>query len=307
MIVALSLFKVLLPLMYLVVWGCYMWLFLADHPTARRWCSRLAATTVLFHVGAITVQGAALQRLPMGAPLEFASLLAAALLATYLVVEKRLNAKGTGFLVTGMAFLMEFIAASFSTSAPAASPLLKDPGFAGHAVLVLLSYTALSLSFLFAILYLVQSRQLVRRTFGLLFRRLPSLETLEHMSVGSVKLGVPLMFASLCLGHLWMYDLRDRMTPEMAAQLSPYDPKIMVSWAIFLGYAIGLIGNRFFGWRGKRMNVMAVVTFVTILVALGAVQHFFPSFHKFYSSHAEVALGAAMTTPLLCFNRQVRK
>lgn len=306
MIVVLSLFKVLLPLLYLVVWGSYMWLFLADHPTARRWCSRLGMITVILHVIAITIQGIALQRLPMGAPLEFASLLAAALLATYLVIERRLHAKGTGFLVTGMAFVMEFVAAAFSTSAPAASPLLKDPGFAGHAVFVLLSYTALSLSFLFAILYLVQSRQLVRRTFGLLFRRLPSLETLERMSVGAVKLGVPLMFLSLCLGHLWMYDLRERMAPEVAAQLSPYDPKIMVSWVIFLGYSVGLIGNRFFGWRGKRMNIMAVATFVTILVALGVVQHFFPSFHKFYSSHAEVA-NAALAAPLLCFIGQVRK
>ena len=305
MIVLLSVFKVLLPLVYLVVWGSYMWLFLADHPTARRWCTRLALIAVFLHIGAIVIQSLVLQRLPMGAPLEFASLLAVAMLATYLVIEQRLNAKGTGFVVTGMAFLMEFIAASFSTSAPAASPLLKDPGFAGHAVLVLLSYTALSLSFLYAILYLVQSRQLVRRQFGLLFRRLPSLETLERMSVGAVKLGVPLMFASLCLGHLWMYDLRDHMPPEVADQLSPYDPKIMVSWAIFLGYTLGLIGYRFFGWRGRKMNVLAVITFLSILVALGVVQHFFPSFHKFYSSQSVLAMVTAVCTPLLGFPGQV--
>lgn len=286
MIVLLSVFKVLLPLVYLVVWGSYLWLFATDHPTARRWCSRLAVIAVLLHVTAIVAQSIALRRLPMGAPLEFASLLAVALLATYLVVEARMKAKGTGFVVTGMAFLMEFVAASFSTSAPEASPLLKDPGFAGHAVLVLLSYTALSLSFLYAILYLVQSRQLVRRQFGLLFRRLPSLETLERMSVGAVKLGVPLMFASLSLGHLWMYHLRDKLPAAEAAQLSPFDAKILISWVIFLGYGVGLIGHQFFGWRGKRMNVLAVVTFLMILLALGVVQHFFPSFHKFYSSHA---------------------
>ena len=295
MIVLLSLFKVLLPMVYLIVWGSYLWLFIADHPMARRWCTRLALIAVFLHVTAIGVQSIVLKRLPMGAPLEFASVLAVAMLATYLVIEQRLKAKGTGFVITGMAFLMEFVAASFRTSAPAASPLLKDPGFAGHAILVLLSYTALSLSFLYAILYLVQSRQLIRRQFGLLFRRLPSLETLERMSVGAVKLGVPLMFASLCLGHLWMYDLADRMPPDIAAKLSPYDPKVMVSWVIFLGYSVGLIGHQFFGWRGRKMNALAVVTFVTILLALGVVQHFFPSFHKFYSSqplpaHAAVSV-----------------
>ena len=258
---------------------------------------------------AIAVQSVALGRPPMGAPLEFASLLAVALLATYLVIEQRLKAKGTGFVVTGMAFLMEFIAASFRTCAPEASPLLNDPGFTGHAVIVLLSYTALSLSFLYAILYLVQSRQLRRRQFGLFFRRLPPLDTLERMSVGAVKLGVPLMLASLCLGHLWMYDLADRMPADIAAKLSPFDPKVLIAWVIFLGYTVGLIGHQFFGWRGRKMSIMAVVTFVTILVALGVVQHFFPSFHKFYSSQSMLAMIMVQVTasaPLLGIPRQVR-
>ncbi|MBU8869541.1 MAG: cytochrome c biogenesis protein CcsA [Gemmatimonadales bacterium] len=305
MIALLFFFQVLLPMVYLVVWGSYMWLFLADHPTARRWCTRLAFIAVFLHLGAIGVQSLVLGRLPMGAPLEFASLLAVAMLVTYLVIEQRLKAKGTGFVVTGMAFLMEFIAAAFRTSAPAASPLLKDPGFAGHAILVLLSYTALSLSFLYSILYLIQSRQLARRQFGLFFRRLPSLETLERMSVGAVKLGVPLMLASLCLGHLWMYDLAERMPPDIAAKLSPYDPKVLVAWVIFLGYSLGLIGNRFFGWRGRKMSVMAIATFVTILLALGVVQHFFPTFHKFYSTQSMTTVVAA-GAPLLSFPRQVR-
>ena len=103
------------------------------------------------------------------------------------------------------------------------------------------------------------------------------------MSVGAVKMGVPLLFASLCLGHLWMYDLADRMDPAMAAKLSPWDPKIMVSWVILIGYTIGLIGYRFLGWRGKRMNVMAVAGFLAMVAAMGLVHQFFPSFHNFRS------------------------
>lgn len=284
MILLLSLFKVLLPLLYLVVWGAYMWLFLADHPTARRWCSRLALATVLVHLAATATAALVLKRLPMGGALEFASLLALCLLATYLFIERRLYAKQTGFLVTGMAFVLQFFASAFATTAPAASPLLRDPGFAGHAVLILLAYTALSLSFLYAVLYLVMARQLMRRRFGLLFRRLPSLETLERMSVGAVELGVPVLFLALALGHLWMYDLADRMPPDVAAILTPYDPKILISWVIFLGYTVGLIGHRLLGWRGRRMNLMAVTAFVVTLMAMGLVHHFFPSFHKFRST-----------------------
>ena len=40
MIVLMSVFKVLMPMVYLVVWGTYLWLFYTDHPTARRLCTR---------------------------------------------------------------------------------------------------------------------------------------------------------------------------------------------------------------------------------------------------------------------------
>jgi len=286
MVVLLTLGNVLLPLLYLVVFGLYLWLFLDDHPWPRKVVSHLAAATVLTHLGVLAVRGIALERLPMGSPLEFLSVIAVSMLATYLIIERRIKVKATGVMITGMTFLLQFISSSFAHAIPKASPLLKDPGFAGHAVLVMLSYTALCLSFLFAVLYLIQARQLDRRQFGLLFRRLPALDVLERMSVGAVKIGVPLMFLALCLGHLWMYDLADRLPEDMASQLSPWDPKIMVSWVIFLGYLIGLTGNRFLGWRGRRMNILAVVAFVSIISALGLMHHFVPSFHDFTNTES---------------------
>jgi HemX protein len=284
MIVVMSVFKVLMPMIYLVVWGTYLWLFYTDNPTARRLCTRLALVAVVMHTTCTVVRGIVLGRLPMGSSAEFFCALALAMLATYLVIEIRIKAKNTGFLVTGVSFFFVFIGSAFSTTTPEVSPFLEDPGFAGHAVLVLFAYTAMSLSFLYAMLYLILNRQLMKHQFGLLFRRSPSLETLERMSVGAVKMSVPLLFASLCLGHLWMYDLADRVDTEMASMLSPWDSKIMISWVILLGYSAGLIGNRFFGWRGKRMNIMAVAAFIAVVGAMGLIYHFFPSFHNFRSS-----------------------
>jgi HemX protein len=290
MIVLMSVFKVLMPMVYLVVWGTYLWLFYTDHPTARKLCTRFGISAVLLHMVCMGVKGISLGRLPMGSPSEFLCTLALALMATYLVIEIRIKAKNTGFLVTGMSFVFVLVGSLFSTTTAEVSPFLEDPGFAAHAVLVLFAYTAMSLSFLYAVLYLVLNRQLMRHQFGLLFRRSPSLETLERMSVGAVKLAVPLLFASLCLGHMWMYDLADRMDSDMADMLSPWDPKILISWVMLLGYSMGLLGNRFFGWRGKRMNIMAVAAFITLVSTMGLIYHFFPSFHNFRSSQPISAL-----------------
>ncbi|MBK7772137.1 MAG: cytochrome c biogenesis protein CcsA [bacterium] len=286
---ALTLITILLPLGYAAVWADYLWLFYTDHPWARRTCSRLAGSLVLLHVAAIVVRAVGLQRLPMGTQSEFLAALALALMGTYLVIERRLRAKQTGFLTTGAAALLMLLASLAGPGTANTSPLLHDPGFAGHAVLVLLAYTALSLSFLYAILYLVLARQLMRRQFGLLFRRLPALETLERMSVVAVEMGVPLLFLALALGHLWMYDLADRVDPKMAATLTPWDPKILLSWVIFLAYTAGLVGHRFWGWRGRRMNIMAVAAYIAVVLGMGAIHHFFPTFHKFPTLDAAVA------------------
>jgi HemX protein len=283
------LFHVLIPLVYLVVWASYMWLFWTDHPTARRFCTRFALLAVVIHGGGMVVKSLILHRMPMGAPLEFASALALALLTTYLVIEKRAQVKNTGFLVTGMAFLLVVVANVFGAPAPEANSLLHDSGFASHTILMLLAYTALSLSFLYAILYLILARQLMRRQFGLLFRRLPSLDILERMSVGAVELGIPLLLFALCLGHLWMVDLRDRVASEMATQLNLFDPKILMAWFILLMYGIGLVGHRFLGWCGRRMNILAVAFYLIVITATGLIHHFFPSsFHNFKSTRSRV-------------------
>jgi len=277
----LNLLAILLPIGYLAVWADYLWLFYTDDTRARRTCSRLAAAVVLLHMTVMIVRAVGLQRLPMGTQAEFLGALALSILGTYLVVERRFRAKGTGFLTAGAAAGVMLLASLAGPGTANTSPLLQDPGFAGHAVLVLLAYTALSLSFLYAVLYLVLARQLMRRQFGLLFRRLPALETLERMSVVSVEMGVPLMFLALSLGHLWMYSLADRVDPQTARSLTPWDPKILLSWVIFLAYTVGLLGHRFWGWRGRRMNILAVAAFVAVVLGMGASHHFFPTFHNF--------------------------
>lgn len=285
--VVLSVADVMLPLLYLVAWGFYLWVFRSDNPLPKRVASRFTVAVVMVHVAAMTAGALAYGRLPMGTPLEFVSALALAILMTYLAIERRFRAKGTGFVPVGVAFCLQFIASAFSFKvADTPRTFLDDPGFAGHAVLALLAYTALTLSFVYALLYLVMARQLGRRSFGLLFRRLPSLDVLERMSVTGVELGVPLLFASLALGHLWMYSLADRVDPSLAVQLSPWDPKILVSWLVFLGYLGGLVGHRFLGWRGRRMNVMAVAAFMAVVVTMGVVRHFVPSFHDFRPTRA---------------------
>lgn len=287
MLAVVTALRVLLPIMYAATLGLYLWLFFQDHPTARVRCTQFAAVTVMLHTVSLVARTIYLERIPLESPLEFLSVLALAMMVTYLVIELRIKAKSTGFIVVGTACLLEFLASLFFRNRISDNPLLQQPGFVAHAALAILAYTALSLSFLYALLYMMLARQLHRRSFGLFFRRMPSLEVLERMSIGGVKMAVPLLFAALALGHLWMYHLRD-LDPQLADMLSPWDPKVLMTWVIFLGYAAGLAGYRFLGWRGRRMNILAVAAFLVVLGATGAAHHFFPTFHKFRTANETI-------------------
>ncbi|MFT5314803.1 MAG: HemX protein [Candidatus Krumholzibacteriia bacterium] len=266
---------------YLIVWACYMRLFITDSLFAHKWSTRFALAAVVLDTAAMVHLGLELKRLPMGGTLEFLGLLALALLVTYLLIEMRQVNKHTGFLITGMAFVCKLLADLLTSPVPEVNPYLSDPGFAGHALFILIAYTALSLSFLYAVLYLILARQLNRRRFGLLFRRLPSLDGLERMSIGAVEIGAPMLFVGLSLGHLWMYNLAHILAPELATSLSPYDPKILVSWIVFAAFAVILVGYRFLDWRGRRMVTLTAIAYLCLVLAMGLLNHYAPSFHKF--------------------------
>ena len=272
---------VLLPLLYLALLIVYLFLFYRDSAIAKRWSSRGLPAVCVAHLGLLVFKGFSLGRLPMASPLEFLSALTLALLLVYYILEWRYNVKQTGFVVVGLAFLFQFIASLFGTDSASGSALLSDAGYAGHAVLILLAYAALSMAFLYSLLYLVQARQLSRRRFGLFYRRLPPLDLLERMSVGAVKMGVPLLLLSLVTGHLWMRSLMSSLDSGTAARMSQSDPKIVSAWLTLVIYAVGLTGYRFWGWRGRRMGYIAIFAFLFVIVATGLVQHFFPSFHNF--------------------------
>jgi len=281
----------LMPLIYFVVWACYLWLFITDNPVANRWSTRLAIGAVVLDTAATVHLGIALHRLPMGGTIEFLGLVALTVLGTYLLIEMRQVTKHTGFLITGLAFIFKLLADELTSPLPEVNPYLSDPGFAAHAVLLLVAYTALSLSFLYAILYLILARQLNQRHFGLLFRRLPSLDGLERMCFVAVEIGVPMLFPGLALGHLWMYNLAHHLTSELAEVLNPFDPKILVTWVIFLLYATVLFGYRFRGWRGRRMIIFIAVGFFILVSAMGLMNRYSPSFHHFQPTEKVVAPG----------------
>jgi len=277
----LGLLNTLLPLVYLGLWIAYFLVFLKENRTAAKWSQVLMFITLMLHTLFVVLRTIALGHIPMGSPLEFLSLLALAILCIYIVIERRVRVNQTGFLVIAFAFLMQFLSSSFMGMGAPENELLHENAFTAHAVFMLFAYTCLCISFLYALLYLLQARHLSRRDFGLFYQRMPALDVLERMSVGAVKLGVPALFVALVIGHLWLQSLLDREDPKLNIALSHTDPKIIATWITFLVYSLGAGGHKFLGWRGRRMNFLAIGAFIMVIIAMAVIHHFLPSFHNF--------------------------
>lgn len=274
--------EVFLPLLYLGLALAYHQYFQQESKNALRVCRVGLPALGLLHLGYLIFLSVFLGRVALGSIVEFMSVLALALLLLYTAMERRYRVKTTGSMVVGLALVFQFLSSAFMGAVrDNPGPLLADGGYILHAVLVLFAYTALSLAFLYSLLYVIQARQLAARSFGLLYRRLPSLDLLERMSVGAVKLGVPLLLAANLAGHGWMHTLTRQLGQTQAADLSTLDAKIFSAWGTLAIYVLGLLGHRYWGWRGRRMSYIAIAAFLLVVVATGVVQHFLPSFHNF--------------------------
>ncbi|MBI3321281.1 MAG: cytochrome c biogenesis protein CcsA [Candidatus Omnitrophica bacterium] len=144
-----------------------------------------------------------------------------------------------------------------------------------HIICSLLSYLAFLVASLSGILFLIQERQLKRKTIGLLFHRLPSLGVLDRLNFWAIGMGfVFLSIGTLCgflgeerlLGHWWSGDPKEYLTVAL--------------WGAYL--ALWLLRFRA-TVRGRRIALLSIVGFSLVLLTLLGASWFLSSGHPHFS------------------------
>ncbi|MFJ5621785.1 inner membrane protein YpjD [Peribacillus loiseleuriae] len=127
-----------------------------------------------------------------------------------------------------------------------------------HITLAILSYGALSLSFVFSLLYLIQYDLLKRKKWGKRLLRLGDLTKLEHMSYVLAVIGVPMLILSLILGLQWAYI----KVPDVVW----FDPKILGSFLVLIVYSVYLYLKVRKQMYGKTLAYLNLASFLTVLI-----------------------------------------
>lgn len=263
-----------LPVLYLGIIYFYYMIYSGRKPRWAKKSSWLLGILLFFSATEIVIRNIVLGTMPLSNAYDAYSFLAFSLLFVYLIIEMGMKEKGSGLFIMFFGFLLQLIALRYLSWEPETNPLLSNPSFAIHASLAIMGYTALSLSAIYAVLYLIQQRNLKSRNLNKLFNQLPALNYLERLTTRSTLVGIILMGVGLIFAH--------RMARVTIGSYWPDDPKVIMSDAIWVVYLVGYILARALHWRGKRLAYVALVLFALMLVGAGIVIIGSQSFHQFY-------------------------
>jgi len=175
----------------------------------------------------------------------------------FFFVYLRYRIVSLGLFMLPLVFLLTLISTlhpggSFDSSAFRGGWLLV------HISSIFLGYTALFLTFVAALMYLIQEHELKSKQPRGFYYRLPSLEVCDEIHYRSLLLGLPLLSLGILTGFVWA-----SRTWKGPWEL---DPKILASLVTWLIYLVLFSTRVSGGWRGRRAAYIAIFGFAAILV-----------------------------------------
>jgi len=189
----------------------------------------------------------------------------------FLVVYARYRSVSMGIFVLPMAFMLAMLAAFRPGEETFSSPVRTGWIFL-HIILLLAAYASLVVSLLASLLYLIQERRLKSKVSP---RWLPPLdtplETIDQIARKTLLFGLPCMTAGLLIGSV--------IAQEDYGVRYFSDPKILLTFVLWIAYVAMIFIRRAAGLRGRRAVYLSSFVVLVVLFVWAANQ--FSAVHRF--------------------------
>src|SRR6266446_6222157 len=202
-----------------------------------------ARVGVLFHFVSVIEEGLITGHCPIANLYETMSLCALIVMALFLVVHWRYKIESFSVFMFPLVFLMTLVATMGRPVANWSSPAIRNVWLTAHIVLVLLAAVS-------AVIYLIQERELKRKTPRRFYYRLPPLGTLDELISRFMAVGFVFITLATIAGSTWAFI--ELGTGWISA------PRISISfvtWGIYLAMVFLRVTA---GWRGRKAAIMAI-------------------------------------------------
>ena len=264
---------VLLPIAYAAAIYAYGKAFFSDAAWAQASKRKLLLFLLLLHAAYLLARTIAFDHPPATNMFEILTLVAFTTTAAYTAIEMRTGQNETGYFVLMFAFFFQLVSSLFIEDLLEVKEVLRSAYFGLHVAAALVGFSAITLSAVYGFLYLMLYHEMKKSQFGVIYRKLPSLENLERMSVFSIWLGFVFLAVAMIAGIVWL--------PKAFTDFSYADPKLLGTITIWMIYGVALMARRSAKWKGRRMMVIAISGFLISVFSMTAINLFLTSFHRF--------------------------
>lgn len=203
--------------------------------------------------------------IPVSEPFESLFLFAWFVAIIYFVLEHFSRLKQLGVIVMPFLVLIFGVAWSKYTAPSQMSAVVQNVWTVLHFSIAYFAYGGFTISAGFGVLYLLQEYRLKSHLTSTVLSRLPSLDVLDDYGTTAVAFAEPFMTMSIIMGIIKAQQLGVTWIT---------DPLIISTFLIWLVYAMYLLADWFWGWKGKRGAYLAIAGFFLILfIRLVAVNY----------------------------------
>ena len=184
-------------LLYLLSTASFIVGLLSVRPVVRTVAPSCLLAACVCHAGAIAVRSLTVGYFAVTDMYEALSFFACLTAAMGLLVQWRLPVSILGAIVSPIGFILTLGVYVFYTQAGALPPTLQSAWLPIHVTAAYLGYAVFVVAFSASLVYLVQEKQLKQKRASSFLRRLPSLETLDHLNYRSLAWGFLLLTLGL--------------------------------------------------------------------------------------------------------------
>lgn len=251
-------FLAIATLCYLIATAGYLVYLFRDREQLHRIAWTIMLVGALFHGAAVVMRAIDTGRLPVTTVQESLSLFALVFVATYLILQIRLQLRILGSFVSPLAVVFMLSSSLLPSQILLKSEFLKSGWVMVHVGSLFTANALFALAFSVGIMYLLQERYIKKKNFGFLYERLPSLERLDSIAHFCLMAGFPLMTVGLITGFAY----------ASIVWHSPWnwDPKEILSMATWIIYAVLVHERLAVGWRGRRAAWLSILGFSAVLL-----------------------------------------
>ena len=262
----------LLPVLYAVTLFDYLLVFVSEDKLVRRLARPLLATSVGLNFVYLLVYTVYFEHVPLVTVYQVLGAVGFALAAIYLWVEGRTGSPYTGPFILFLVLVFQVLSSAFPKFDHEVPEMLQSRLFSFHVVAATMGYTAFAVAAVHGLLYLLLYRRMRTKDFGLVFRRMPPLDTLEGMNFSASVIGFAFLLLAAVFGAIWSKTQFGHIV---------WDPKLIVVAVTLLIFGAAIVGRRMGSWRGTRLAYSSLVGFIVVLFSLFGVNFFLTSFHGF--------------------------